>query len=101
MAMIAHKCKNHTVTVVDINEARIDAWNSEKLPVFEPGLDEIVQKARGKNLFFSTDIDAAIKEADMIFLSVNTPTKTYGVGAGRRADLRYTQKCASKIAAVA
>lgn len=101
MAMIAHKCKNHTVTVVDINEARIDAWNSEKLPVFEPGLDEIVQKARGKNLFFSTDIDAAIKEADMIFLSVNTPTKTYGVGAGRAADLRYIEKCARKIAEVA
>jgi UDPglucose 6-dehydrogenase len=101
MAMIAHKCKDHTVTVVDINQARIDAWNSDKLPVFEPGLDEIVQSARGKNLFFSTDVDTAIKEADMIFLSVNTPTKTYGVGAGRAADLRFIEKCARKIAEVA
>jgi UDPglucose 6-dehydrogenase len=101
MAMIAHKCKDHTVTVVDINQARIDAWNSDKLPVFEPGLDEIVSGSRGTNLFFSTDVDTAIREADMIFLSVNTPTKTYGVGAGRAADLRYIEKCARKIAEVA
>ncbi|MDQ8195080.1 UDP-glucose 6-dehydrogenase [Coraliomargarita sp. SDUM461004] len=101
MAMIAHQCSEHTVTVVDINQARIDAWNSEKLPVFEPGLDEIVAGARGKNLFFSTDIDQAIRDAEMIFLSVNTPTKTYGVGAGRAADLRYIEKCARKIAEVA
>lgn len=101
MAMIAHKCKDHTVTVVDINQARIDAWNSDNLPVFEPGLDEIVQGARGKNLFFSTDVDTAIREAEMIFLSVNTPTKSYGVGAGRAADLRYIEKCARKIAEVA
>jgi UDPglucose 6-dehydrogenase len=101
MAMIAHKCKDHAVTVVDINQDRIDAWNSDKLPVFEPGLDDIVQGARGKNLFFSTDIDSAIREAEMIFLSVNTPTKTYGVGAGRAADLRYIEKCARKIAEVA
>lgn len=101
MAMIAHKCKDHTVTVVDINQARIDAWNSNKLPIFEPGLDDIVKGARGKNLFFSTDVDSAIREADMIFLSVNTPTKTYGVGAGRAADLRYVEKCARKIAEVA
>jgi len=101
MAMIAHKCANHVVTVVDINQARIDAWNSDELPVYEPGLDEIVQANRGKNLFFSTDVDTAIKEADMIFLSVNTPTKTYGVGAGRAADLRYVEKCARKIAEVA
>lgn len=100
MAMIAHKCKDHTVTVVDINQARIDAWNSDKLPIFEPGLDEIVQSARGKNLFFSTDVDTAIREAEMIFLSVNTPTKTYGVGAGRAADLRFVEKCARKIAEV-
>jgi UDPglucose 6-dehydrogenase len=92
MAMIAHKCSDHTVTVVDINQARIDAWNSDKLPIFEPGLNDIVQGARGKNLFFSTDIDTAIREAEMIFLSVNTPTKTYGVGAGRAADLRYLEK---------
>ncbi|PXA03443.1 nucleotide sugar dehydrogenase [Coraliomargarita sinensis] len=100
MAMIAHKCEDHTVTVVDINEARIDAWNSVELPVYEPGLDEIVQANRGKNLFFSTDVDSAIREADMIFMSVNTPTKTYGVGAGRAADLRYIEKCARKIAEV-
>jgi UDPglucose 6-dehydrogenase len=100
MAMIAHKCADHTVTVVDINQKRIDAWNSDELPVFEPGLDEIVQSNRGKNLFFSTDVDTAIREADMIFLSVNTPTKTYGVGAGRAADLRYVEKCARKIAEV-
>jgi UDPglucose 6-dehydrogenase len=101
MSMIAHKCSDHTVTVVDINQARIDAWNSDKLPIFEPGLNDIVQGARGKNLFFSTDIDSAIREAEMIFLSVNTPTKTYGVGAGRAADLRYLEKCARKIAEVA
>ena len=101
MAMIAHKCSDHTVTVVDINQARVDAWNSDKLPIFEPGLNDIVQGARGKNLFFSTDIDSAIREAEMIFLSVNTPTKTYGVGAGRAADLRYLEKCARKIAEVA
>ena len=101
MAMIAHKCKDHSVTVVDINQARIDAWNSDKLPIFEPGLNEIVQGARGKNLFFSADIDTAIREAEIIFLSVNTPTKTYGFGAGRAADLRYLEKCARKIAEVA
>ena len=100
MAMIAHKSEEHTVTVVDINEARIQAWNSDTLPIYEPGLDAIVQSARGKNLFFSTDVDTAIREADMIFMSVNTPTKTYGVGAGRAADLRYIEKCARKIAEV-
>ncbi len=101
MAMIAHKCSGHTVTVVDINQSRIDAWNSDVLPIYEPGLDEIVKASRGKTLFFSTDIDTAIREADIIFMSVNTPTKTYGVGAGRAADLRYIEKCARKIAEVA
>ena len=101
MAMIAHKCTDHTVTVVDINQPRIDAWNSDELPIYEPGLDEVVKAARGKNLFFSTDVDTAIREADMIFMSVNTPTKTYGTGAGRAADLRYVEKCARKIAEVA
>lgn len=100
MAMIAHKCEAHTVTVVDVNEARIAAWNSDVLPIYEPGLDRIVKSARGKNLFFSTDVDTAIREAEMIFMSVNTPTKTYGVGAGRAADLRYIEKCARKIAEV-
>ncbi len=100
MAMIAHKSEEHTVTVVDINEARINAWNSDTLPIYEPGLDAVVQSARGKNLFFSTDVDTGIREADMVFISVNTPTKTYGVGAGRAADLRYIEKCARKIAEV-
>ncbi|MEM1223695.1 MAG: UDP-glucose 6-dehydrogenase [Verrucomicrobiota bacterium] len=101
MAMIANKCADHTVTVVDINQARIDAWNSDVLPVYEPGLDEIVKASRGKNLFFTTEVDEKIREADMIFISVNTPTKTYGVGAGRAADLRFIEKCARKIAEVA
>ena len=76
MAMIAHKCADHTVTVVDINQARIDAWNSDTLPIYEPGLDEVVKAARGTNLFFSTDVDTAIREAEIVFISVNTPTKT-------------------------
>ena len=101
MAMIAHKCAEHTVTVVDINEARIAAWNSDELPVFEPGLDQVVRSSRGRNLFFSTDIDGAIREADMIFISVNTPTKTYGMGAGKAADLRFIEKCARRIAEIA
>ena len=101
MAMIAKQCPQHEVTVVDINADRIAAWNSDQLPVFEPGLASVVQAQRGQNLFFSTDVDAAIVAADMIFLSVNTPTKTYGLGAGRAADLRYLEKCARKIAEVA
>ncbi len=101
MAMIAKQCPDIPVTVVDINQARIDAWNSDKLPVFEPGLDEVVKEARGRNLFFSTEVDQAIREADMIFMSVNTPTKTYGVGAGRAADLKYIELCARRIAEVA
>lgn len=101
MAMIARKCPGNSVTVVDINQARIDAWNSEELPVFEPGLDAIVKECRGENLFFSTDIDASVRDAEMIFISVNTPTKTYGVGAGRAADLRFVERCARKIAEVA
>ena len=100
MAMIAHKSMDHTVTVVDLNKSRIDAWNSESLPIFEPGLDTIVRASRGKNLFFSTDVEKAIRDADMIFISVNTPTKTYGTGAGRAADLRYVEKCARQIAEV-
>ena len=75
MAMIAHKSVEHTVTVVDINEARIQAWNSDTLPIYEPGLDAVVQSARGKNLFFSTDVDTGIREADMVFISVNKPTE--------------------------
>lgn len=98
MAMIALKCPDITVTVVDMNAARIAAWNSGTLPIFEPGLDEVVNQARGKNLFFSTDVSGQIKQADIIFVAVNTPTKTYGVGAGRAADLRYIESVARTIA---
>jgi UDPglucose 6-dehydrogenase len=101
MAMIAAKCPDIRVTVVDVNPARIAAWNSDELPVYEPGLDRVVRSARGRNLFFSTDIDEAIRRADMIFVSVNTPTKTYGVGAGLAADLSFVEICARRIAAVA
>jgi UDPglucose 6-dehydrogenase len=99
MAMIAHKCPHITVTVADINEARVAAWNSDELPVFEPGLDEIVMSSRGVNLFFTTDKVTAIREADVIFVSVGTPTKTYGAAAGRAADLKYVELCARDIAA--
>ncbi len=98
MAMIAYKCPDITVTVADINEARINAWNSDELPVFEPGLDDVVSAARGRNLFFTTDKNKAIKEADIIFVSVGTPTKTYGSGAGKAADLKYIELCARDIA---
>ncbi|MBK1878623.1 UDP-glucose 6-dehydrogenase [Pelagicoccus mobilis] len=98
MAMIAYKCSDITVTVADINEARINAWNSDELPVFEPGLDDVVKAARGRNLFFTTDKVTAIKEADIIFVSVGTPTKTYGAGAGKAADLKYIELCARDIA---
>jgi len=97
LAMIAYKCPQHKVTVVDINPARIEEWNSEKLPIFEPGLDEIVKASRGRNLFFSTDIERGVKEADIIFVSVNTPTKTFGAGAGMAADLQYWEKTARQI----
>lgn len=98
MAMIAFKCPHIKVTVADINEKRIAAWNSDELPVFEPGLDDVVKTARGRNLFFTTDKIAAIKEADIIFVSVGTPTKTYGAGAGKAADLKYVELCARDIA---
>ena len=101
MAVIAQKCPHIEVTVVDINEQRIAEWNSDQLPIYEPGLDAVVRECRGKNLFFSSDVDKAILESDMIFLSVNTPTKTYGIGAGRAADLRYVENCARQIAKVA
>jgi len=99
MAMIAKKCPQYQVKIVDINAARIDAWNSDDLPVYEPGLKEVVESARGKNLFFGTDIDASIKEADIIFVSVNTPTKTFGFGAGKASDLQYIEKTARNILA--
>ena len=97
MAMIAKKCSNIDVTVVDINEERINAWQSDSLPIYEPGLYDVVQESIGKNLFFSTDIDSAIKKADIIFVSVNTPTKTFGEGAGRASDLQYWELCARRI----
>ena len=98
MAMIAAKCPDINVTVCDPNEKRIAAWNSDTLPVYEPGLQEVVESARGKNLFFSTDVRKAIREASIIFVSVGTPTKTYGVGAGRAADLKYIESAARMIA---
>ena len=98
MAMIAHKCPDIQVAVVDINHERIDAWNSENLPVYEPGLEEIVSAARGKNLFFSTEVDRYIQESEIIFISVNTPTKEYGSGLGQAADLRFVESCARRIA---
>jgi len=100
MAVIALKAPDIQVTVVDMNAARIAAWNSDTLPIYEPGLDEVVKTARGRNLFFSTDVRAAIAASDIIFVSVNTPTKTYGVGAGRAADLRYIESVARTIAEV-
>lgn len=98
MAMIALKCPDIEVTVVDMNAGRIAAWNSDKLPIYEPGLDDVVRQARGKNLHFSTDVAGNIKSSDIIFVAVNTPTKTYGVGAGRAADLRYIESVARTIA---
>lgn len=89
-AVIALKCPHIQVTIVDLNQSRVDAWNSPdyKLPIYEPGLEDVVRQARGKNLFFSTDVDKGILEADLIFVSVNTPTKKTGVGAGFAADLK-------------
>lgn len=101
MAMIALKAPDIEVNVVDMNAARIAAWNSDTLPVYEPGLDEVVKQCRGKNLHFTTDVHGGIQKADIIFVAVNTPTKTYGVGAGRAADLRFIESVARTIAEVA
>ena len=104
MAVIALKCPNIKVTVVDINEQRIAAWNYadlDQLPIYEPGLKEVVAEARGRNLFFSTDVEKAIEESQLIFMAVNTPTKTYGEGKGFAADLTFVEKCARQIAEVA
>ncbi len=97
MAMIAMKNPDYKVIVVDINSERIKAWNSENLPIYEPGLLEIVHKVRDKNLFFSTDVDNGIREAHIIFVSINTPTKVFGYGAGYAADLQYWEKTARQI----
>ena len=104
MAVIAQKCPHINVTIVDINAGRISAWNDENLanlPIYEPGLKEVVAEARGRNLSFSTDVEGAIDKAQMIFISVNTPTKTYGVGKGMAADLKFVELCARQIARVA
>ena len=101
MAVIADRCSNIEVQVVDINEERINAWNQKdlnKLPVFEPGLAEIINRARDRNLFFSTNVSTAIENADMVFISVNTPTKTKGIGAGQASDLRWVEACARQVA---
>jgi UDPglucose 6-dehydrogenase len=99
MAMIASKCPQYKITVVDINEKRIREWESEDPPIYEPGLYDLVKKTRGKNLFFSTEIEKGINESDIIFVSVNTPTKSYGQGAGRAADLQYWERTARQIRA--
>lgn len=104
MSVIAQKNPNIKVTVVDLNAQRIADWNDKdlsKLPIYEPGLNEVVAEARGRNLFFSTEVDKAIDESQMIFISVNTPTKTYGAGKGMAADLKYVELCARQIAKVA
>ena len=104
MAVIADRCPQVQVQVVDINQARIDAWNDAdlgKLPVYEPGLDFVVERARGRNLHFSTDVEASIAAADMVFISVNTPTKTKGLGAGQASDLRWVEACARTVAQAA
>lgn len=97
MAVIADRCPQYQITVVDLNEKRIAAWNSDELPIYEPGLEEVVARCRNRNLFYSTDIPKGIREADIIFVSVNTPTKTFGCGAGRAADLQYLEKTARAI----
>ena len=100
MAVIAQKNPHIEVNVVDINPERIAAWQTDELPIYEPGLLEVVKEARGRNLFFSTDIEKGIREAELIFISVNTPTKTFGMGKGRAADLRYVELCDRQIAEV-
>lgn len=100
MAMIAKKCESTTVTVVDLDQNKINQWNSDVLPVYEPGLLDTVKYARGRNLFFSTDIDQTIRNSEIIFISVNTPTKDYGAGKGKAADLKYIESCARNIAKV-
>ncbi|CAI5522133.1 unnamed protein product [Closterium sp. Naga37s-1] len=100
MAMIALKCPHIEVYVVDISKPRIAAWNSDRLPIYEPGLDEVVKECRGRNLFFSTEVQKYVALCDIIFVSVNTPTKTRGLGAGKAADLTYWESAARMIADV-
>ena len=98
MATIALRCPEITVNVVDASSARISAWNSDRLPLYEPGLEEAVKAARGRNLHFLTNAADGIKQADIIFVAVNAPTKAYGVGAGRAIDLRYVESVSRSIA---
>ena len=97
MAVIADKCPDYKIILADINKQRIREWESDELPIFEPGLLEVVKRTRGINLFFTTDINSAIKEAGIIFVSVNTPTKTFGEGAGKASDLQYWELTARNI----
>ncbi len=97
MAVIAKHCPQHRVVIVDTNPERIAAWQSDRLPIYEPGLDDVVRAARGRNLFFSTEVNQHIAEADIIFVSVNTGTKTFGQGAGKAADLQFWEKAARQI----
>ena len=104
MAVVADRCPHIQVTVVDLNEERIGAWNSADLsllPIYEPGLDEVVGRARGRNLHFTTSVEGAIATADMVFISVNTPTKTHGVGAGQASDLKWIEASARMLAKAA
>jgi len=101
MAVIAKQCPKIRVCVVDLNPKIIAGWNSDSLPIYEPGLLEVVKECRGRNLFFSTDIDKEIEAADIVFISVNTPTKTTGIGAGRAANIKNCELCARKISEVA
>jgi UDPglucose 6-dehydrogenase len=94
MAVLADRCRSKKVTVVDMDAVKIRAWKGSKLPIFEPGLDKIVKRTRGKNLFFSTDVPGEIERADMIFVCVNTPTKAFGYGAGYASDMQYVEKTA-------
>jgi len=100
MAVIALKCPKIEVTVVDISAQRINGWNSDHLPIYEPGLEAVVKECRGRNLFFSTEVQKHVAEADIVFVSVNTPTKTHGLGAGKAADLTYWESSARMIADV-
>ncbi|RKP19944.1 nucleotide sugar dehydrogenase [Rozella allomycis CSF55] len=100
-SIIADKCHDVLVYIVDIDQTRIDQWNSDKLPIYEPGLDDIVKRRRGLNLFFTTDVDTAINKSDIIFVSVNTPTKKSGIGAGMAADLKYIESATRRLAQVA
>eukprot|EP00527_Entomoneis_sp_CCMP2396_P007948 CAMPEP_0198148098 /NCGR_PEP_ID=MMETSP1443-20131203/39774_1 /TAXON_ID=186043 /ORGANISM="Entomoneis sp., Strain CCMP2396" /LENGTH=454 /DNA_ID=CAMNT_0043812685 /DNA_START=211 /DNA_END=1575 /DNA_ORIENTATION=- len=100
MAVIAKQCPHIRVCVVDISQKQIDAWNGPELPIYEPGLREVVDECINRNLFFSTDVEGEIEKADIIFISVNTPTKTQGVGAGRMANIKNCELCARTIAKV-